>query len=217
MKSSKIKNTKTKKEKDSTKKIIESTLTERFLAVVNDLGHNAEFLASDIAKASKAIAKKLGKQFKKAKSAISEKIDKVSTDSKNPVKSKIKDKKVKGTPVVGSVKVEAPKVIAKVKKSINKNVSEVGKLKSTKEPVAKKAPANKTVAKSTLTKATTRSSGANATKKANNPVVKVSTPSETNISSAPKNSTAKVVKKTTIAKKTDIQNKTPKSNTSTNV
>lgn len=56
--------------KKAVKKDLEKTLTERFLEVINQLGHDAGKVGDDISKAGKLIAKKLAKKVTKVQEAV---------------------------------------------------------------------------------------------------------------------------------------------------
>lgn len=109
-----MKTNKTKPQKKTTKKAvkkqIEQSLTDRFLEAVKGLGHNAELIADDVAKLSKAAAKKLSKKFKEVKQAVSDKIDDAKA-TKKPVAKKVK-----------LAKKDASKLVKKVDKTVSKVV-----------------------------------------------------------------------------------------------
>lgn len=186
MKTNKPKADKTKGKKKTAKKAvkkqIEQSLTEKFLEAVKGLGHNAELIADDIAKASKVAARKLSKKFKEVKEAVVHKIEDLKTPDEavaapakavktagKAVKKATKTvKKVAGkaVPAVSSVKVDSMASEQKVASAM------------TKAPV-KQAPAPKNAAQPKVMEKKTATNSAQDTKKAvvkavsNNPVKKV--------------------------------------------
>lgn len=170
MKTNKTKTLK-KANKKLAKKQLEQSLSERFFEAVRGIGHNAEIIADDIAKLSKAAAKKLAKKFEEVKIAVEHKLE-----EQQPIKTK----KVK------LAKKDAQKLMKKVDKSVSKVVKKAVK-KSTPatasvkvEPINSadkvattlKAPAKSTAATKTATKPTVvKKSVVKAV--ANNPVTKV--------------------------------------------
>lgn len=181
--------------KKAAKKQIELSLTEKFLAAVKSLGHDAEVIAEDIAKASKSAAKKLSKKFTEVKASVADKIDDVTSPKE------IKTKKVKlGKKDTSKLMKKVDKSVTKVvKKAVAKakpvaNSVKVGGLATVEEtkdvvsPVAK-ATASKPKARISKT-GETASSGKKAVVKAvtNNPVKKVAAadiPSKENTSASP--------------------------------
>jgi len=71
-------------DKKNAKKQLETSLTEKFMAVVNELGHDANKLKREIKKASKFVTKKIGRKFTDVKRAVEVKL------ASEPVKEAVK-------------------------------------------------------------------------------------------------------------------------------
>ena len=68
--------------KKAAKKQLEQSLSEKFLEAIKSLGHNAEAMATEVAKASKRITKKIGKAIIGTKETAAKKIEEVATPKK---------------------------------------------------------------------------------------------------------------------------------------
>lgn len=163
------------------KKQIEKSLTEKFFEVVKTLGHNAEDIAEDIAKAGKAVAKKLSKKFKEVAPAVEQLTDKnsklkkskgekVKSDKNISSKLKVEDKSLKkiakqpvNTAVSTSVKVgqiatlEDANVIENSTDKIVSPKSKAMKSKSADEKVSEKKTVVKAVTSNPVTKVSSKS------------------------------------------------------------
>ncbi|ALL07428.1 hypothetical protein AQ505_19195 [Pedobacter sp. PACM 27299] len=73
--------------KSAAKKQLEKSLSEKFFEVVKHLGHDAEKIGDDIAKASKVVAKKLSTKFLEVKEAVNQKLEEAAKANK-PLKRK---------------------------------------------------------------------------------------------------------------------------------
>ncbi|WP_316799391.1 hypothetical protein [Pedobacter frigidisoli] len=151
-----MKTTKAKSQKKVTKKDVkkqlEQSLTAQFLDVVKGLGHDASEISTEVAKASKRVAKKLTKKFTIIKSDVGHKIDDLLHSSKEKVKTAKQDVKStaskaektaekvvkkavsKTKPVIQSVKVAAIASEEKVVEAITKTASALKE--KTVEPAA---------------------------------------------------------------------------------
>ncbi|SFH47890.1 hypothetical protein [Pedobacter insulae] len=110
--------------KRTTKKELEHSLKVRFLEAVKSLGHNAEVIGDDIAKASKFVAKKLSKKFKGLKEAVEQKLEEVKADKK-PAAKKVKMAKKDAQKLVKKVDKTVSKVVKKAAKKANPALSSV--------------------------------------------------------------------------------------------
>lgn len=139
----KTQNPKTPKKevKKAVKKALEKSLTDKFLEVVKQLGHDAEKIGKDIEIAGKFVAKKLSKRLKDLKEATDNKLEAVKEATEPAAKVKeIKKSTVKGAktakkivkkaaskakPVVQSVKVAAIATEEKAAEAIAKPLKKV--------------------------------------------------------------------------------------------
>jgi len=97
-------------DKKSAKKHLELTITEKFMAALAELGHDADKLKREIRKASKFVAKKIERRFKDVKHVIEDKLDSA------PVKEAVKKAGKSAT----TVKKDIAKKAVKVEKVITK-------------------------------------------------------------------------------------------------
>ena len=168
-----------KSSKKAVKKQIEQSLTEKFLAVVRTLGHDTEVIAGDIAKASKAAAKKLSKKLSEVKAVVEDKIDDITAPKSktNKVKLGKKDasklmKKVDKsvTKVVKKAVLKAKPVATSVKVT---GISPTPHAESSAQPTIKKVSSNNKAMANKVTDAASSTKTAVVKAVSNNPVKKV--------------------------------------------
>lgn len=157
-------------DKKNAKKQLELSITEKFMAALSELGHDAEKLKREVKKASKFVTKKIGRKFKDIKHVIEEKLDSA------PVKATaIKAEKTASAAKkdIGKQAVKVEKVIAKATKVAQKRISKpvaqaAGKIESVAADATKtvKKVAAKSVVKIDSAIADTKAAAAAPVKKA---------------------------------------------------
>jgi len=162
-------------EKRSAKKQLELTITEKFMAVLTELGHDADKLKREVKKASKFVTKKIERKFKEVKQAVGDKLGSApvtdavkksaSTAKKDVVKKAAKVEKViaKATKIaekrirkpvekaVAKAEVAAADAKAAIKKTVAKSVVKVDAAIADTKAAVKAAPVKKAVAKAAAT------------------------------------------------------------------
>ena len=189
--------------KKAAKKELELNLTQKFFEAITHLGHDAEKIGADVAKAAKSVAAKLSKKFTEATQKTEKKAAKVKLVEKNAFE---KTKDIKMTTVKGAKKAqkEVEKAVAKAKPVVNSiKVAPIATEEKAADLIAPKPSSNikATAVKRTVTSSVPAKSAAKPTTKQGSKLVAKSTPKPV-VKEAANPSVKPVVKREPRAKKT---------------
>lgn len=163
MKTNKAEISRRKANKNARKELAQN-LAEKFLDIINRMGHNPNLVADEVGKLGKTLAKKLSKNMEEAEQAIASEMEKIAKAKKHAGKTMAKKPATKAEKAVNkaikkakktakpasSVKVNGINSVEKAERAINQPAAKTTKkpptLKNT-NPDAQTASESKTVVK----------------------------------------------------------------------